>query len=295
VSRPRRPIPDTPDSLAATLAAEQWGVLDNAELRACGLSRDAVMHRRHKGILHLLYPTVYAWGHAGITPRGRFLAAVKACGPYAALSHWSDLYVWSLLPWDEDREPHVTIYQQGTRKIPGIQIHRTRRPFEIVRFDGIPTMTPARALADLSSMMPFKQHRRAVREGMARKRITTKALLQEPKLRHYLADGYVPTRSELEDAVLDLLDAGGFQRPDVNKPLGRIIPDFRWPEQKLVIEADSVEWHDNPLTRQDDARKQAALEALGERVLRVTWAQTIKHAKQTDARIQEAGAPRRTQ
>jgi hypothetical protein len=125
---------------------------------------------------------------------------VKACGLYAALSHWSDLYLWSLLPWDEDREPHVTIDQQGTRKIPGIHVHRTRRP-SIVRFDGIPCMTPARALADLSS--------------------TTRELLQEPQLRKYLADGYVPTRSELEDVVLDLLDAGGFQRPDVKRPSRR--------------------------------------------------------------------------
>jgi very-short-patch-repair endonuclease len=279
------------DAAAAALAATQWGVLDLGELAGCGFSPGQVMRRHRNGRLHLIYPKVYAWGHAGITPRGRFLAAVKACGPYAALSHWSDAYLWSVLPWDEDREPHVTLYQQGTRKIPGIQIHRTRRPFEIVRFDGIPCMTPARALADLSSMMPFKPHRRAVREAMARKRITTKELLQEPQLRKYLTDGYVPTRSELEDAVLDLLDAGGFQRPDVNKPLGRIIPDFRWPEQKLVIEADSIEWHENPLTREDDRRKQAALEAMGERVLRVTWAQTLGQAKQTHARIRQAGAP----
>jgi hypothetical protein len=39
-----------------------------------------------------------------------------------------------------------------------------------------------------------------------------------------------------------------------------------------VIEADSKEWHDDPITRQDDAAKQAILEAHGERVLRVTWA-----------------------
>ena len=70
-----------------------------------------------------------------------------------------------------------------------------------------------------------------------------------------------------------------------------IIPDFRWPDQRLVIEADGAEWHDNRLTRQDDAEKQAILEARGERVLRVTWAQAIAHRAQTLTRIRAAGAP----
>ena len=46
----------------------------------------------------------------------------------------------------------------------------------------------------------------------------------------------------------------------------KTIPDFRWPEQRLVLEADSATWHDNPLAREDDAERQALLEAHGERV-----------------------------
>ena len=127
---------------------------------------------------------------------------------------------------------------------------------------------------------------------MARKRVTTHELLQEPEVCRYLADGHVPTRSELEDAVLDLLDTGGFVRPEVNQPLGIDIPDFRWPEQQLIIEADSREWHDNPIARADDLVRQARLEARGERVVRVTWRQAIQHPQQTLTRIQQAGAPR---
>ena len=51
----------------------------------------------------------------------------------------------------------------------------------------------------------------------------------------------------------------------------RVVPDFRWPEQRLVVEADGAAWHDNQLAREDDAERQALLEAHGERVLRVTW------------------------
>ncbi len=53
--------------------------------------------------------------------------------------------------------------------------------------------------------------------------------------------------------MYDLILGGGFVPPEVNEPLrleGRtVIPDFRWPEQKLVIEADGARWHDNALAR----------------------------------------------
>ena len=113
-----------------------------------------------------------------------------------------------------------------------------------------------------------------------------------------LATGPKPTRSELEDRVLDLIRAGGFAEPDVNVPLRigqrRVIPDFRWPGLRLVVEADGALWHDNPQARAEDAERQALLEASGERVLRVTWEQAVAHIPQTHARLAAAGAPRAT-
>jgi very-short-patch-repair endonuclease len=41
----------------------------------------------------------------------------------------------------------------------------------------------------------------------------------------------------------------------------RVIPDFRWPAQRLVVEADGAAWHDDRLVREDDAERQALLEA----------------------------------
>jgi hypothetical protein len=46
------------------------------------------------------------------------------------------------------------------------------------------------------------------------------------------------------------------------------------------------------LAREDDAERQARLEAAGERVLRVTWWQAIAHPEQTLARLVAAGVPR---
>ena len=95
--------------------------------------------------------------------------------------------------------------------------------------------------------------------------------------------------------MLDLILRGGHVHPDVNVPLRlegrRVVPDFRWPEQRLVVEADSRQWHDNPLAREDDAERQALLEAHGERVLRVTWAQAIARPTPTLTRLARRARP----
>ena len=110
-----------------------------------------------------------------------------------------------------------------------------------------------------------------------------------------IRDGYTPTESALSDIVLDLILAGGFERPEVSKPLildgRRVVPDFRWPKQRIVVEADGGQWHDHPLARQDDAERDALLEAHGQDVIHVTWDQAIAKQQQTLRRFTAAGAP----
>ena len=206
--------------------------------------------------------------------------------------------------WDH-RYPQVTVADTTPRRHRGIRTHRTTTP-DRTHHKGIPVTTPARTLIDLAGQLDYRTLRRTVREAQ-RQLVTIPQILATldrlgprpgiAKLTKILATGHAPTRSELEDTVLDLLLNAGFEPPEVNEPIrldGRsIIPDFRWPDQHLVIEADGAEWHDNRLTREDDAEKQAILEAHGERVIRVTWQQTITHRAQTLKRIRAAGAPLR--
>ena len=117
---------------------------------------------------------------------------------------------------------------------------------------------------------------RQLAETLARHRPQTWRGPARPQI---IATGPAPTKSELEDVVLDLILRGGLVAPRRQRALcvdgRRIVPDFRWPEQRLVVEADGATWHDNQLAREDDAERQALLEAHGERVLRVTWEQAI--------------------
>ena len=108
-----------------------------------------------------------------------------------------------------------------------------------------------------------------------------------PKLRAIVADGYVPTRSELEDRALDGIAAAGIEAPRRQPAAGAAT---------TAPSAQTCVWRGAPrrdrarrcrlarrtaLTRADDADKQAILEAGGYRVLRITWRQLVDHPRQT--------------
>jgi hypothetical protein len=290
----------------ASLAAESWGVVSVEELQACGLTRNAIGRRLAAGRLHRVHRGVYAVGHLGLTPEGRWLAAVKACGP-AVLSHASLAMLFALIPV-EDRVPEVTVVHGRRRAPEGVRVHRTRslHPEDVWRHRGIPTTSPERLLLDLAARLEDGPLRTMMSRAQSMRLTNLRRLARQldraagrPGRARYarvLASRPPATRTQLEDRVFDLVVAGGFARPDVNVPLRidgrRVIPDLRWPEQHLIVEADSAQWHDTPQARADDAERQALLEAHGERVIRVTWTQATAHVAQTLARIAAAGAPR---
>jgi predicted transcriptional regulator of viral defense system len=307
VSQRRADLVDTrPDLEIARRAAEQWGVLSIAELMECGLSRHAVHARASNGWLHRLYRGVYAVGHANPPLEGRFLAAVRACGSGAVLSHYSAGAIHGFVDWD-DRYPEVTVTGSATRLHPSLRVHRTGEltAADVCWHKRIPLTSPARTLADLAGSLNDRALRRAVRQAQSLRRVQLSQLADVigrlgrrrgvRRLAQVIATGPAPTRSELEDLVLDLVLSGGLLHPDVNVPLAlharRVVPDFRWPAQRLVLEADGAAWHDHQLAREDDAERQALLEAHGERVVRVTWKQAVSQPRQTLVRLRAAGAP----
>jgi len=295
------------DQEVAAVAAEDWGVVSTAELLRCGLSHQTIATRRRAGRLHRLHRGVYAVGHPNPPWQGRFLAAAKACGPTSVLSHFSAAALWGFTDLDKDRYPDVTIANGGGGHHTGIRVHRTTilMPRDRARTQGIPVTAPARTLLDLAAILDDQPLRMLVRRGQGLRRVNLRQISEvlarlgprrgSARLARVTASGPAPTQSVLEDIVLDLLIGAGFEHPDVNKPLRidgrRVIPDFRWPRERLIIEADGAAWHDEKIAREDDAERQALLEAAGERVVRVAWTQAVTQPKQTLARIRAAGAP----
>jgi very-short-patch-repair endonuclease len=270
------------------------------------MTRHAVVVRARTGRLHRLYRGVYAVGHPAPPVEGRFLAAVKACGLRAVLSHLAAAFLWGLIE-DEPEVIDVTV-TGGSRVHPGVRVHRCSdlARNETTRRAEIPVTTPARTIVDLAAIVPERELRHLIRRAEGKKRLELEQLVAlhrrrarrrgNAKLGRAIALGSGPTRTVLEDVVLDLLLESGFERPDVNVPMrvgGRVVvPDFRWPRQHLIVEADGAAWHDQKIAGEDDAERQALLEAHGERVLRVTWDQAVTKVAETVARVDAAGAPR---
>jgi very-short-patch-repair endonuclease len=225
----------------------------------------------------------------------------------AVLSHLSAAMLWGFIDRDDDHLPEVTVIGAGTRVHPGIRAHRTKslHPRDRRSHQGIPLTGPARTLLDLAARLDGRPLRLAVRRAQGTHRVNVREICKVIARRGpcrgsrrpatVIAEGPAPTRTVLEDVVLDLILRGGFVRPDVNKPMRidgrRVVPDFRWPEQRLVVEADGGAWHTGPVAERDDAERQALLEAHGERVLRVTWEQALTRSTQTLQRLRAAGAP----
>jgi hypothetical protein len=289
------------------VAAEQWGVVSLPQLRGCGLNKQNVANRVTAGRLHPIHRGVYAVGHTSLRMESHFIAAVLACGPRAVLSHHSAAALYGYLPWDPDRRVEVTVLGATARRHPEVRVHRTNRlPIDdATREQGIRITSPARTLLDLAAVLPRRALRRAVRQAMALRRVNVRFLIEvlarhphrrgRARLARIVAAGPAPTRSELEDLVLDLIASGGLATPDVNVAMivsgRRLVPDFRWPARRLIVEADGAAWHEHKLAREDDAERQALLEAHGERVIRVTWDQALLRPAQTLHRLRAAGAP----
>lgn len=72
--------------------------------------------------MHRLYRGVYAVSHAHLTQEARWLAAVRACGPDAVLSHFAAAALRELVRWD-GRPIDVTA--PGRHRHPRVRAHRS--------------------------------------------------------------------------------------------------------------------------------------------------------------------------
>jgi len=296
------------DARVARIAARQHGRIGVDDLRACGLNACAVARRTRAGRLHQVHYGVYAVGCVVDSLEGTFMAAVIAGGDCARLCGWETLALYDLVHWEGWRAIDVSVTSARRRsRDDGIRFHRFRlEGRDITRRRGIRTVTAAHAIVEVAPQLGDRRLTRLVRKAQMEQHANVDQIADvirrtrgrpTRRLAAIIAGGAAPTASGDEDEVLDLLLQAGFEPPDVNKPLrvdaNTYRPDLRWPRQRLVLEVDSP-WHDDPAAQRDDADRQAALEAIGERVLRTTKEQAIRRPHQLVRRLELAGVPRRS-
>jgi very-short-patch-repair endonuclease len=298
--------PPSSDRELAALAALQHGVVSREQLRGLGLSDSAISQRCRAGRLHRLHQGVYSVGHAVLGVRGRWMAAVLACGPGAALSHASAAALWEIRASDA---VYIDVTARRTgRKRPGLRIHRPRTlpPNEVTDRYGIPTTTPARTILDLAAtLQPDRLNRvldRAERQELTDYPALDALASAHPghrgaakltrALRTHTA-GAVPTRSELERRFLALCEASGLEKPHVNDRLADLEVDFIFRRHRLAIETDSWEFHRTRQAFERDRRRDAILTRAGYRTLRFTHRQITSERGTVAATIAAAMSDRR--
>jgi len=272
-----------PDGVLVAAAARQHGVISLAQLRAAGLSRDAIAHRVRNGRLIRVHRGVYRIGPLTDSLTEPF-AAVLACGPTAVLSHDAAAVLHGIAK--EHRTIDVTV-TEGRPRPRDVVVHRARvAPEERTMHEGIPVTTATRTLLDVATRWRRRDLARAAEEAVVRRLVTHDSLVdavgrgRRPgarALRSVLGDFTGPsvTRSEAERRMLELVRRAGLPAPACNVKVGRYEVDLLWPRARLVVEVDGYAFHSTRQAFERDRARDAALQLAGYRVIRVTWRQVV--------------------
>lgn len=271
--------------------ADQHGLATTEQLADFGIRSPMVKGIVQSGRLAWLSPRVVRLVGAPATEAQRVMAAVLDAGPGSALSHTSALAWWKV-PGFTLRELHVTQAKVRQKRL-AVSAHGGDLPAAHVRvLDGVPVVSPARALFDLAGMprVPRQRVERAVDTAWSLRLVSGSTLLAmlhqlDGRRRAGLATmreiievrgaDYAPPASGLEGRVIEILR--GHSRVSLRRQvdtgddegwIGRI--DFADPELPFRLEVQSERFHASHLDRQADAQRLSRLEAAGFVVVAVT-------------------------
>jgi very-short-patch-repair endonuclease len=240
-------------------------VVSREQLLALGFTKSAIEHRLQTGRLHLIARGVYAVGRAQVDREGRWLAAVLACGPGAALSHRSAAALWGFAKEHHDYID-VSVRRTSEARLRGLRCHRrpTLAASEIAIRRGIPLTQPVQTFLDLVAVMGPRDLERAINEADKLDVIDADALRRalddhagEPGVRplRRILDKHTFRLSddELERLFRPLATAAGLPVPLTKQMVDKFEVDFYWPCLGLVVETDGWRYHRTPSAQSRDA------------------------------------------
>jgi very-short-patch-repair endonuclease len=292
------------------LVSAQFGIADRDELIVIGITPRMIDRRVQAGRLHVIHRGVYAVGHTRLSREARWLAAVKACGEGAVLSHRSAAALWGLRR--HDGRPEITTRHAHRRGRLLVARRSVLGADEITVHRAIPTTTPERTLIDLGTVLRPHQLDRAVREAeylrlvdfaeLARLLDRHRGRRGTAHLRSAIAaaaKSMAATRSDLEDRFRTLVLAANLPTPLFNQTLDlnattTIEVDVVWPDHKVIVELDGYAAHATRDAFVRDRRRDRAALAAGFVVMRFTSVDTDGSAIAELQRLLSARTPRRS-
>lgn len=271
------------------------------------MSSKAIRGLIERGWLHQIYRGVYVVGYRRIGRKGRWMAAVLACGPDAVLSHRAAGCLHGFLLPSLNRI-EVTRPRGSRARLAGIACHESDLAAdETTELDGIPVTSVFRTLFDLAGDLGPRQFERAWKEVEV-KRLTDRVPMAVLLDRHRGKRGSAAlrrlvlskqpiavTRSEFEERFLVVLDATDLPRPHFNVTRhlrGQFFEfDCLWEPQRLIAELDGGEVHNTDHAFQADRKRDRILLAEGYRTTRITWEQLRDEPAEVVADLREALKP----
>src|SRR4051794_27421961 len=279
------------------LMESQLALLSHRQARRAGLSDAAIRHRVDCGRWISVRSGVYAATGSAASWERDVLAALLDAGEPAWASHPTSARLWTLLGlWDDEIEISVPLERRP--RVIGVRVHRTGTLLEpdlrVIR--GIPALSPARTIADLSSRFDVDELGTIVDDALRRGLLSLRGLDRVVRHLHRKAPGrspkklaavlvqrvpgYHPGGSELERRIAECLAGAGRPAPIAQHKVvvdGRAYYlDFAYPEVRLALEVDGFDFHRSRVVFDSDRRRQNDLVAAGWTVLRFTSRSTAQ-------------------
>jgi very-short-patch-repair endonuclease len=267
----------------AKLADRQHGTVATWQLLRLGYTEHVIRRLVAAGWLHRIHRGVYAVGHARLSVKARWMAAVLACGPDAILSHGAAAALHEL----RAAPGVIDVTTPGQRRVPGIRCHRSRclQPSDRTVIDGIPVTSIGRTLLDEAESLSHQRLRTIVEAAQRRDLLDSRKL--DPLLARSTGHrGATPlqqalnalheqapwTQSELERRFLELVRDAGLPEPQCNVVVDGVVVDCFWPRHNLVVELDGYAFHRSRRSFEEDRRKDIRHALAGRRSVRITRA-----------------------
>jgi very-short-patch-repair endonuclease len=295
--------------LALELSGDQHGVVSRRQLLALSCPARTIADAVSRSHLFPVFAGVYLVGRPQLTRQGLLVAALMAAGDGSVLGLRSAAAAWGFLgsarPVDvlrlrggSNRQSCLRV--DGERWIPRLVVHQPRHlpEADVALANGLAITTPARTLLDLAAVLPERQFVRAFMEADRLQLLDDEALadyagltqgrkgagLFKTMVQRRNAD-IGETRSLLEAIVLDLVERESITAPQVNRKTNGYRPDFRWPEQCVLVEADGYEFHRGREAFESDVLRANRLRAEGWTVLRFTWRMVTERSEEVATMI----------
>jgi hypothetical protein len=218
------------------------------------------------------------------------------------LSHRSAMTLWGLWKrWDQPFEVTVA----GDCRLKGIRIHYATN---LLRRDvrmhlGVRATSPARTLLDQASTMARKSLTRAVNNARHERLLSLDDLADVARrfpyhpgaalLKPFVSTKGGPTRSGWEDGFPAFCKRNDLPEPLMNTFVAGHEVDALFPDEKVIVELDSWEFHSSRQSFEDDRDKDADTAAAGFLTIRATWERMEKYEQREARRLHRILSRRR--